>query len=228
MMRQPASPAVPATLIEAHQFEPCDSNCMIGNRPTTAYCLSIGDSFVVGERQKHLWLGEDDAQSLRSEAGNAVLYQAQDHTFRLTAAGRSITINLGTKFEPFQNSACRAEVHKAKLEKARASKRPVSVPPDAVAIPGSFEGDYRPNFVWHQCKSESDLFTCAKWYPDGSPRGIDHYCSVTQNGEALKSLELDPISSVEGKLVLASGKLLQADHRGRTNNNLDHPNEACH
>ena len=201
---------------------------MLGNRPTTAYCLSTGDRFVVGERQKRLWLGEDDTQSLRSAAGKKVLYQAQDHSFRITAARYTITLNPGTKFEDFLNPACRAEVHKAKLEEARASKRPSSLPPDAVAISGSFQGDYRPNFVWHHCKRESETIACTKWYPDGSSRGIDHYCAVTEKGQAQQSLELDPISSVEGKLVLASGKLLQADHRGRTNNNLDHPDQVCH
>jgi hypothetical protein len=223
--QQTQSPVM-ATLIEAHEFEPCDWNCMFGNRPTTAYCIRIGKRVEVGEHSGLLWLGQNDQLSLRNEAGKAVLYEDHNETFWLTANGRKIKANRGTKFEAFTDASCRAEVHKAKLEEARKSNRPLSIPGDAVAISGSFVGDYRPNFVWHQCTQLAGTITCRKWYPDGASRGFDYYCPTAKSVDSY--LDLNQIASVEGNLVLASGEALRFDHRGRTNNVLNSPSEACH
>lgn len=225
---QSSTKAVPAVLVEAHEFEPCDWNCGIANHPTTAYCVKVGLHMEVGEHSGWLWFGEDDSQSLRAQVNSTVMYEARAGSFQLSAGGHTIRVSRGTKFEDFHDAACRAEVHKFKLTAAVNGKLPALVPRDAVAIAGAYEGDYRPDFVWLRCTVGKQTIDCKKWYPNGSSRGIEHYCLTTRLGQVPIDFKLDPIASAEGKLVLDAGEPLQFDHRGRINDELQNANEACH
>jgi hypothetical protein len=70
---------------------------------------------------------------------------------------------------------------------------------------------------------------CMKWYPKGDSKGTERYCPRTVDGRPVASgFQIDYLASREGQIVLRSGDVLQFDHRGRTNDELDHPAEACH
>ena len=64
--------------------------------------------------------------------------------------------------------------------------------------------------------------------PPGASRGIERYCPRTVGGAPVTSdFKIDPLASREGRIVLTSGGILQFDHRGRVNDELSHPAEAC-
>jgi hypothetical protein len=72
------------------------------------------------------------------------------------------------------------------------------------------------------------VIACRKWYANGDFYGKDWYCARTVAGAPVAAdFELDPLLSQEGRLVLKSGAVVQQDRRGRTNDQLDRPNEAC-
>jgi hypothetical protein len=221
-----------ATLIEAHEFEPCDYNCGAFNNPRTAYCAEVDGSIITGERKGVLWIGEDDEKSLRSKVGMKLLYTSQGNSFTLSApTGQTISVKRQTKYEGFTDLRCRIHVHESKLAQAVASKRQKSVPSDAFAVAGSQIGDYKPEFVWYVCAKsvQEGTLDCNKWYPDGKSRGIEHYCLISSRGvEVPNDFKFDHLASSESNLILSSGDALQLDHRGRINDTLSNPNEVCH
>jgi hypothetical protein len=221
----------PATLIEAHEYEPCDYYCGAFNNPRTEYCVDVQGSFVTGERKGFLWLGENNEKSLRSKVGMKLLYVSHGNSFTLsTPAGQTVSIKRETKYEGFTDRRCRIQVHKPKLAEAAESNRPKSVPDDAFAVAGSRIGDYKPDFVWLVCTKSQQAGTidCNKWYPDGTSKGIERYCLTLQTGvEVPNDFKLDHLASSEGNLILSSGDALRFDHRGRINDTLIDPNEKC-
>jgi hypothetical protein len=221
----------PATLIEAHEFEPCDYNCGAFNNPRTAYCIEVDGAVIIGERKGVLWFGEDDKKSLRSMKGMKLLYAARGASFTLaTPNGQTISVKHQTKYEGFTDRRCRIQVHEPKLTEAAANKRPKSVPNDAFAVAGSQIGDFKPDFVWYACAKsvQAGTIECNKWYPDGRSRGIEHYCLSSLSGiEVPPDFKLDYVASSEGNLILSSGDALRFDHRGRINDTLHDSNETC-
>jgi len=227
---QQASQPTPATLIEAHIFEPCDYNCMVGNNPRTEYCLDVEGMITTGERKGLLWLGEDASKSLSSMTGTKLLYARHGSSFTITApTGRKISVQMPSKYEGFKDPRCRVQVHKFKLAEAKASKRLGPISSEAFAVAGSQIGDYKPDFVWFTCAKSTNEGTidCNKWYPDGKSKGIEHYCLTLKSGAEVSNLDFDYLTSSEGNLILSSGDALRFDHRGRANEKLMTPNEVC-
>ncbi len=224
----------PATLIEAVEYEPCDYYCGPANRPTTTYCIEIDGNVVVGERGGFLWLGESDAASMRNLVGRQITVRLDEHSIRIAQSDqRAIKIKRGANFEQFSDTRCLVEVHKPKLAIAAKAARPPNLPADAFPLAGEQRGDlhYRSVFVWFSCTASPTLNTidCLKWYPSGASRGIERYCTRTVDGVSVPSdFKIDPLASREGRIVLTSGGILQFDHRGRTNEELAHPGEACY
>jgi hypothetical protein len=70
---------------------------------------------------------------------------------------------------------------------------------------------------------------CKKWYPKGDSKGTEWYCPRTVDGRPVASgFQIDHLASREGQVVLASGEVLQFDHRWRINDELARPGEACY
>jgi hypothetical protein len=70
---------------------------------------------------------------------------------------------------------------------------------------------------------------CMKWYPNGHSKGVERYRTRTVDGTAVSpDFQIDHLASREGQLVLTSGSILLFDHRGRINDKLAHPGEACY
>lgn len=224
----------PATLLEAIEHEPCDYYCGPLNHPTTAYCIDIDGQIVVGERPGWLWFGENDVTSMRNLAGKKIAARFDEGSIWIGESGqRTIKVKRGSNFEQFRDTRCLVEVHKPKLAIAAKAKRPPNVPEAAFPLAGEQrEGSqYRPIFVWFSCAPNASLTTidCRKWFPDGALGGLEWYCSRTEDGAPLPSdFMIDRLASREQRIVLTSGATLQPDHRGRINDHLMHPGEACY
>lgn len=226
--------ASPATLVEAVEYEPCDYYCGPLNRPTTAYCVYVSGQIVVGERAGFLWFGENDVASMRNLAGKQVTAGFDQTSIWIGKRDqRTIKIRHGTNFEQFKDIRCLVEVHKPKLEIAAKSERPQNVPAGAFPLAGEQRGDLqnRSLFVWFSCTTSPSLATidCLKWYPKGTSRGVERYCARTVDGTPVPpDFIIDRLASREGQIILRSGAILQFDHRGRINDELAHPAEACY
>jgi hypothetical protein len=222
-----------AKLVEAVEWEPCDYYCYMFNHPATEYCFQVNGQALVGERRGFLWLGESDDESMRSFAGKEVSIRYDTNTIWIERIGHSpLKIKRGSIFEGFKDNGCLIEVHKPKLVLAAASKRPANVPADAFAIAGKQTGDFQSQtvFLWFECKmsKDADTIDCKKWFPRGTPVGVDRYCARTTQGDAVPAdFEIDWLASRQGRIVLKRGGVLGLDNRGRTNDELHHPGEAC-
>lgn len=229
---EPSRDSAPATLMEAVEYESCDWNCLFANHPTTAYCIDVDGQIVVGERPGFLWFGESDAASMRNLAGKEIMVRFDPSSIWISDnAHRTIKIRRGSNFEQFQNTRCLIEVHKPKLAVAAKSEHPKDVPGDAFPLAGAQVGEYRTLFLWFSCSMDTNMATidCRKWYPNGNSRGVERYCTRTIDGTAVsQDFQLDHMASREGRLVLTSGAILLFDHRGRINDKLAHPAEACY
>jgi hypothetical protein len=222
----------PAKLMEAVEYEPCDYYCGPLNHPTTAYCIDVDGQILVGERAGLLWFGESEAASMRNLTGKQIMARFDTNSIWISNnSGRTIKIKRGSNFEQFQNIRCLVEVHGPKLAIAAKSERPRDVPGNAFPLAGAQVGDLKPLFVWFSCSTDSEMPTidCMKWYPNGDSRGVERYCTRTVDGAALsRDFQIDHLASREGQLVLMSGAILLFDHRGRINDKLSHPGEACY
>jgi hypothetical protein len=222
-----------ATLLEAIEHEPCDYYCGPLNHPTTAYCIDIDGQIVVGERAGLLWFGETDEASMRNLAGKKIKARFDEGSIWIGRDQRTIRIKRGSNFENFKDPRCLVEVHKPKLAIAAKASRPRNVPAAAVALAGEQrEGAvYKPVFVWFSCAASPNLTTidCMKWYPDGTSGGVESYCARTEDGAPIPAdFRIDPLASRERRILLTSGGILQYDHRGRVNDQLIRPGEACY
>lgn len=221
-----------ATLIEAVEYEPCDYYCGPLNRPTTAYCVYLDGQIVVGERGGFLWFGESEVASMRNLVGKQVTARLDKSSIWIGQSGQqTIKIKRGANFEQFKDTRCLVEVHKPKLAIAAKAERPPNLPTDAFPLAGEQVGDYRSVYVWFSCtlNPNTSAIECLKWYPKGASRGVERYCTRTVDGASVPAdFRIDHLASREGQIVLASGGVLQSDHRGRTNDSLDHPLEACY
>jgi len=228
----PATKIAPAKLLESVEYEPCDYYCGPLNHPTTAYCVEADGQILVGERAGVLWFGENSITSGRDLVGKQITARFDESSIWISKDGpRAIRIRRGSNFEQFRDTRCLVEVHRPKLALASKQQRPRDVPADAFALAGAQVGDYRPIFVWFSCGLDSASMTidCMKWYPKGDSTGTERYCPRTVDGRPVASgFQIDYLASREGQIVLRSGDVLQFDHRGRTNDELDHPAEACH
>jgi hypothetical protein len=229
---EPAHEPAPAKLMEAVLYEPCDYNCGPMNHPTTAYCIDVGGQVLVGERAGLLWFGESDAASMRDLVGKQIMARFDPTSIWISDdAHRTIKIKRGSNFEQFQNTRCLVEVHKPKLALAAKSRHPGDVPGDAFPLAGAQVGDYRALFFWFSCSMDASMGTinCMKWYPNGDSGGVERYCTRTVDGTAVsQDFQIDHLASRERQLVLTSGALLLFDHRGRINDKLERPEEACY
>lgn len=223
----------PATLIEAVEYEPCDYNCGPFNHPATAYCVYVDRQIVVGERVGFLWRGESDIASMRNLTGKQIVARLGAHSIWIGQSDeRTMKIKRGTNFEQFTETRCLVEVHRSKLALAAKAARPQDLPSSAFPVAGEQGGDmqHRSVFVWFSCAANfaESTIDCSKWYPAGASRGIERYCARTVDGASVPSdFRIDPLASREGRIVLTSGGVLQFDHRGRVNDKLMHPGEAC-
>ena len=224
----------PAKLIEAVEYEPCDYYCGPLNHPTTAYCIDVDGQILVGERAGLLWFGESDAASMRNLIGKQIMARFDRSSIWISNnAHRTIKIKRGSNFEQFQNTRCLVEVHRPKLAIAAKSERPKDVPGNAFPLAGAHVGNLqtRSLFVWFSCSTDAEMPTidCMKWYPNGDSKGVERYCTRTVDGAAVShGFQIDHLASREGQLVLTSGAILLFDHRGRINDKLAHPGEACY
>jgi len=219
-----------ATLVEAEEYSPCDCECAPFNHPTTAYCFRARDGFVVGERAT--LLGESNAASMRDSAGKEVPIRLDHSSISIRRINDTeLQVRRGSFFEHFKDAGCIAVVHTQKLAVANRSKRPANIPADAFPLASMRSSGNGPVFRWFQCamSSDSTAITCRKWDPHGEVAGVDRYCARTSQGAlVMAEFDIDHLASREGRLILKSGAVLQRDDRGRINDELMRPGEACY
>ena len=214
-------------LLEATEYSACDYHCAPFNRPTVAYCIQVGDETLVGERTS--FLGESSNKSLIDFVGQEVTFRADSKSIRLLVPGqRDVKVKKGSLFERFKENRCIAAVHIPILEAAARELRPSQVPVDAFAL--AADGETAPLYRWFTCvvnPVDSDI-VCKNWDPKGDSRGVDRYCPRTREGTAVDAdFEVDHLLSREGRIVLRGEQVLLQDGRGRVNDKLLKPGEAC-
>lgn len=215
-----------ATLVEAASYQPCRNGCSERAEPATAFCFRQGNQVFVGDGSSYLH--EKKFTGLEELAGKPVQIRfSRWYVWVKLADGGAMKLERGSTYENFRDAGCIREVRRPIIDGAYAHKRPGKVPSYAFALAGSGKGDL---FLWFQCDLNSDksVIACQRWYRNGDPYGKDWYCARTVDGAPVAAdFEIDPLLSQEGKLVLKSGAVVQQDHRGRTNDVLDRPSEAC-
>ena len=218
-----------ATLVETEAYIPCAGGCSLGLEPARAFCFRLGDKFLVGEGKSYLH--GNKFSGVEDLPGKQVSIRFTRRSIWIRPPDRpTVKIKRGSLFEGFRDGGCVRQVHEPILGHANSSRRPAKIPADAVAIAGSGRGDFQPLFLWFQCAMDSDAATiaCRRWYGNGDFDGTDWYCARTADGAAVAAdFAIDPLLSQAGRLVLKSGAVLQHDNRGRSNDKLDRPSEAC-
>jgi hypothetical protein len=224
-----AKPGDTATLVETETYIPCADGCSLTLEPARAFCFKIGDQFLVGEGRSYLH--ESKFTIFDDLAGKQLGLRSSRRSLWIRPPDRGeVKIERGSLFEGFKNTGCVAEVHRPILQSANASRRPLKVPADAIAIAGPDKGEFRPLYLWFQCgfNAIASTIDCREWYKSGEAAPADWYCARTTDGAPVGAgFSLDLLLSQAGKLVLQSGAVLQHDNRGRTNGQLDRPGEAC-
>ena len=215
-----------ATLVEKAGYQPCHYGCSERAEPVNAFCFRQGDQVVVGDGIS--FLHEKKFSGLEELAGKQVQIRFnRRYVWVMPPDGPVMKLERGTTYENFKDAGCIRDVRKPIIDSAYAHKRPGKVPTYAFALAGTGKGDL---YLWFQCDLSSDksVIACRRWYQDGAPYGKDWYCARTVDGAPVAAdFEIDPLLSQEGRLVLKSGAVVQQDHRGRTNDVLDRPGEAC-
>ena len=216
----------PATLVEAANYLPCGDGCSALSDPASAFCFRQGDQVLVGEGKSYLHEGR--FSSLDELAGKQFQVRFNgSHIWMTPPGGDTVKIERGSRFENFKDVGCIREVRRPILKAAYAHKRPGKVPAYAFALAGTGKGDL---YLWFQCDLDPDasVIACRKWYENGDFIGKDWYCSRTEDAAPVPAdFEIDRLLSQAGRLVLKSGAVVPEDHRARTNDQLDRPNEAC-
>jgi hypothetical protein len=215
-----------ATLVESADYQPCRNGCSEHAEPASAFCFRQGDQVVVGDGRSILH--EKKFSGLEELAGKQVQIRFNRRfVWVVPPDGPAKKLERGSTYENFRDAGCIREVRRPIIDAAYAHKRPGKVPTYAFALAGSGKGDL---YLWFQCDLNSDksVIACLRWYRNGDPYGKDWYCARTVDGAPVAAdFEIDPLLSQEGRLVLKSGAVVQQDHRARTNDVLDRPNEAC-
>ena len=216
----------PATLVEAADYTPCGNGCSPSAEPASAFCFRQGDQVLVGEGKSYLHEGK--FSSLEDLTGKQFQIRFNgSHIWMKPPIGDTVKIERGSRFENFRDSGCIREVRRPILKTAYAHKRPGKVPSYAFALAGTGKGDL---YMWFQCDldPQASVIACRKWYENGDFIGKDWYCSRTEDGAPVPAdFEIDRFLSQARRLVLKSGAVVPEDHRARTNDVLDRPNEAC-
>jgi hypothetical protein len=215
-----------ATLVEAADYLPCGNGCSAHAEPASAFCFRMGDQVLVGDGRSYF--REKKFSSLEELAGTQLQIRFNRRSVWIRPSdGPVMKIERGSQFENFKDAGCVTAVRRPILMVAYSHKRPAKVPAEAFALAGTGKGD---PYLWFQCDldSHASVIACRKWYRNGDSYGKDWYCARTVEGAPVAAdFELDPLLSQEGRLVLKSGAVVQQDRRGRTNDQLDRPNEAC-
>jgi len=218
-----------ATLVETETYIPCGDGCSLTLEPARAFCFKMGDQFLIGEG--HSYLHEGKFTSFEDLVGKQLPIRSSRRSLWIRPPDRGeVKIARGSDFEGFKTSGCIAEVHRPILHSANSSRRPVKIPPNAIAIAGPGKGEFRPLYLWFQCgfNSSAGTIDCHEWYKSGESAPADWYCARTTDGAPVAAnFALDPLLSQAGRLVLQSGAVLQHDNRARTNGILDRPGETC-
>jgi hypothetical protein len=215
-----------ATIVEAADYLPCGNGCSEHAEPASAFCFRQGDQVVVGDGRS--FLHEKKFSGLEELAGKQVQIRfSRRFVWARQPDGATMRLERGSTYENFRDAGCIRAVRKPIIDAAYAHKRPGKVPTYAFALAGSGKGDL---YLWFQCDLNPDksVIACQRWYRNGDPYGKDWYCARTVEGAPVAAeFEVDQLLSQEGRLVLKSGAVVQQDHRGRTNDLLDRPGEAC-
>ena len=215
-----------ATLVETADYQPCRNGCSEHAEPASAFCFRQGDQVLVADGSS--FLHEKKFSGLEELAGKQVQIRfSRRFVWVMPPDGQAVRLERGSKYENFRDAGCIREVRRPIIDAAYAHKRPGKVPTYAFALAGTGKGDL---YLWFQCDLSSDksVIGCQRWYRDGTPYGKDWYCARTLDGAPVAAdFEVDQLLSQEGRLVLKSGAVVQQDHRARTNDLLDRPNEAC-
>jgi hypothetical protein len=216
----------PATLVEAADYIPCGDGCSPSAEPASAFCFRQGDQVLVGEGESYLHEGK--FSSLEELTGRQFQVRFNgSHIWMKPPGGDTVKIESGSRFENFKDAGCIRAVRGPILKAAYAHKRPGKVSAYAFALAGTGKGDL---YLWFQCDLDphASVIACRKWYENGDFIGKDWYCSHTEDGAPVPAdFEIDRLLSQAGRLVLKSGAVVPEDHRARTNDVLDRPNEAC-
>jgi hypothetical protein len=215
-----------ATLVEAADYLPCRNGCSENAEPASAFCFRQGDQVLVGDGKS--FLHEKKFSGLEELAGKQIQMRfSRRFVWVRQPDGATQKLERGSTFENFRDAGCIREVRKPIIDAAYAHKRPARVSATAFALAGTGKGDL---YLWFQCDLNSDksVIACRRWYRNGDPYGKDWYCARTVEGAPVAAdFEVDQLLSQEGRLVLKPGAVVQQDHRGRTNGQLDRPGEAC-
>jgi hypothetical protein len=215
-----------ATLMETADYQPCRNGCSEHAEPASAFCFRQGDQVVVGDGRS--FLHEKKFSGLEELAGKQVQIRfSRRFVWVMPPDGRAMKLERGSTYENFRDAGCIRQVRQPIIDTAYAHKRPGKVSASAFALAGTGKGDL---YLWFQCDLSPDksVIACQRWYRNGDPYGKDWYCARTVDGAPVAAeFEVDELLSQEGRLVLKSGAVVQRDHRARTNDALDRPNEAC-
>jgi hypothetical protein len=217
------------TMVEAAQYIPCGDSCSALADAASAFCFRVGDQFLVGDGESYLHEGK--FSGMEELAGSQFQVRFNRRSLWIKQPDGSVKkLRRGSQYENFKDAGCVREVHRPIVAAANAHRRPAGVPADAMALAGSGRGELPTLFLWYECGLDSDKATiaCRRWYRNGDADSHDWYCARTMDGAAIGAeFALDPLLSQSGRLVLTSGAVLQKDHRGRTNGQLDRLGEAC-
>jgi len=215
-----------ATLVEKADYQPCRNGCSERAEPASAFCFRQGNQVVVADGSSYLH--EKKFAGLEELAGKQVQIRfSRRYVWVMPPDGPAMKLERGSTYENFRDAGCIREVRQPIIDIAYAHKRPGKVPVYAFALAGTGKGDL---YLWFQCDLSSDksVIACQRWYRNGDAYGKDWYCARTVDGAPVAAdFEVDELLSQEGRLVLKSGAVVQQDHRARTNDALDRPNEAC-
>jgi putative hemolysin len=215
-----------ATLVEAADYIPCGDGCSTHAAPASAFCFRQGGQVLLGEGKSYLHEGK--FSPMKELAGTQVQIRYNRRYLWIKPPDGTVEkIERGSQFESFRDAGCVRAVRAPILAGAYAHKRPGKVPADAFVLAGSGKGEL---YLWYHCDPDAgaSVIACRKWYRNGDFFGKDWYCAQTMEGAPVGSVAaLDPLLSQEGRLVLKTGAVVRPDHRARTNDLLDRPNEAC-
>jgi hypothetical protein len=226
-LKRQAKNSVSATLVETASYTPCRDGCSATAEPARAFCFKAGDQFLVAEGKSYLH--ENKFESMEDLAGKQLPIQPSGRWVWVTPADRAaIKLRRGSLFEDFKDNGCIREVHRPIIALAAHSRPRTKIPSAAIAIAGPGRGEFQPLYLWYQCGPDGDAIACHRWYRNGQPTAQDWYCAQSADGSQVGTdFAIDPLLSRAGRLVLASGEVLQQDGRERIDGKLAKPGEAC-
>jgi hypothetical protein len=157
-------------MIEASEESSCNYDCAPFDRPTLYFCFNVDGHTLIGRRKADFRWAYDSSKML-SFAGKAVSLRFNDRSIWVVRTdGKEMHLDQDYADDSFSSTSCTSEIHRHWLLEMRETKRPNSVPPEAVLIPKSrpWFQTTRPHF-WITCvfDSQAGMDVCTMWNEKG-------------------------------------------------------------